>query len=59
MANEFNKIIIGGSGLVGSGVANKAVEVVNYPITDWTSALVQLVIAVATIFGLFRKRSKV
>lgn len=58
MASKIQSVIIGSTGLVGSGVVSNVVETVNFPIHDWASALTQLVIAVATIFGLFRKRSK-
>lgn len=47
---------VGVAGLATSAVSATVVENIAIPINDWASALVQLAIAVATIFGLFRKK---
>lgn len=56
--DTLQKIGIGATGVVGSNVSASIVESVNVPINDWASALTQIVIALATIFSLFKKKGK-
>lgn len=56
--DTLQKIGIGATGFVGSGVSASVIESVNVPINDWASALTQVVIALATIFSLFKKKGK-
>lgn len=54
--DTLQKIGIGATGVVGSNLSASVIETVNVPVTDWTSAIVQVVIAIATIFSLFKKK---
>lgn len=56
--DTLQKIGIGATGVVGSNVSASIVESVNVPINDWASALTQIVIALATIFSLFKKKGR-
>lgn len=56
--DTLQKIGIGATGFVGSNVSASVIESVNVPINDWASALTQVVIALATIFSLFKKKGK-
>lgn len=54
--DSIQKIGVGLTGFVGSSVTSSVIETVNVPIHDWTSALTQVVIAIATLFSLFKKK---
>lgn len=54
--DTLQKLGIGATGVVGSNITASVVETVNMPINDWASALTQIVIALATIFSLFKKK---
>jgi hypothetical protein len=56
--SSIQKIGIGATGVVGSNITASVVDTVNVPIHDWVSALTQVCIALATIFSLFKKKSK-
>ena len=56
--DTLQKIGIGATGVVGSNVTAAVVETVSVPVADWASAMTQLVIAIATIFSLFRKKGR-
>lgn len=56
--DSIQKIGIGLTGFVGSNVTASVVETVSVPISDWTSALTQVVIALATLVSLFRKKRR-
>lgn len=58
MASNFKTFVIGSTGLISTEVTAQVAETVSIPISDWTTAITQVIIAVATLFGLFRKRSK-
>lgn len=54
--DSIQKIGVGLTGFVGSSVTSSVIETVNVPIHDWTGALTQVVIAIATLFSLFKKK---
>ena len=54
--DTLQKIGIGATGIVGSNLSASVIETVTVPITDWASALTQIVIAIATIFSLLKKK---
>lgn len=54
--DTLQKIGIGATGVVGSNLSASLIETVSVPINDWASALTQVVIAIATIFSLLKKR---
>lgn len=54
--DTLNKIGIGAAGFVGSEVIEPAMQAVSIPLTDWSSALTQVIIALATVISLFRKK---
>lgn len=56
--DTLQKIGIGATGVVGSNLSASVIETVSVPINDWASALTQIVIALATIFSLFKKKGK-
>ena len=54
--DTLQKIGIGATGIVGSNLSASVIETVTVPITDWASALTQIVIAITTIFSLLKKK---
>lgn len=56
--DTLQKIGIGATGVAGSNISASIIETVSVPIQDWTSALTQVIIALATIFSLFKKKGK-
>lgn len=54
--DTLQKIAIGATGVVGSNLSASLIETVSVPINDWASALTQVIIAIATIFSLLKKR---
>lgn len=54
--DTLKNIGIGATGVVGSNLSASVIETVSLPIQDWTSAIVQVVIALATILSLFKKK---
>lgn len=58
MASQFKTFVIGSTGLISTEVTAQAADTISIPISDWTTAITQVIIAMATLFGLFRKRSK-
>lgn len=58
MLDTIQKIGIGVTGVAGSSVSASVIENINVPINDWASALTQVVIAIATIFSLFKKKGR-
>lgn len=58
MKNVFENLVIGTTGFVGSGVSPTVLDQINVPFHDWSTALTQLIIAVVTVFSLFKKKKK-
>lgn len=56
--DTLQKIGIGATGVVGSNLSASVIDTINVPVHDWASALTQVVIALATIFSLFKKKVK-
>lgn len=56
--DSLQKLGIGATGVVGSNISASLIETVNVPVHDWASALTQIVIALATIVSLFKKKGK-
>ncbi len=56
--DTLQKIGIGATGVVGSNLSATIIDTVQVPVHDWASALTQIVIAIATIFSLFKKKGK-
>lgn len=56
MASKFQTFVIGSTGLISSEVTAQVADTISIPISDWTTAVTQVLIAVATLLGLFRKR---
>lgn len=56
--DTLQKIGIGATGVVGSNLSATIIDTVQVPVHDWASALTQIVIAIATVFSLFKKKSK-
>lgn len=58
MRNTLVKLAIGGSGLIASGVTEQLTQINATQATEATSLIVQILIGIATLFGLFRKKAK-
>lgn len=58
MTNQIQNLLIGTTGFAGSHVAEQITHQINTPISDYTSAFTQLIIAIVTIFSLFKKKPK-
>lgn len=56
LQDTLNKIGIGATGVVGAEIIEPAMQAVSIPLTDWSSALTQVIIALATVVSLFRKK---
>jgi hypothetical protein len=56
MNDSFNKVLIGGSGLGSSAVVQEVVIPSVPEITEGVGILTQIVILIATLVGLFRKK---
>lgn len=56
LQDTLNKIGIGATGVVGSEIIEPAMQAVSIQLTDWSSALTQVIIALATVVSLFRKK---
>lgn len=54
--DTLQKIGIGATGFIGSNITASVVENVSVPINDWASAITQVVIAIATIFSLLKRK---
>lgn len=52
------KLLIGGSGGVISEVVSNQIEQANIQDSTWVNALTQLVIAIATIISLFKRKKQ-
>lgn len=58
MPNQIQTFLIGTTGFAGSHVAEQITHNLQTPISDYTSAFTQLIIAIVTIFSLFKKKPK-
>lgn len=58
MPYQVQNFLIGTTGFAGSHVAEQITNGLQTPISDYTSAFTQLLIAVITIFSLFKKKPK-
>lgn len=56
MNTSFQKLLIGGSGVVASKIAETSSSLSPDQITEGGSLLVQIIIAVVTLFGLFKRK---
>lgn len=55
---KMKTLAVGLTGMIGSAGTDVIVQASNIPVSDWTAAITQVLIAVATLIGLFKKRKK-
>ena len=56
LKDTITKILIGGSGLGASEIAPQLLQATSPDVAGVTSVIVQLLIGIATLFGLLRKK---
>lgn len=56
MSETFQKLLIGGSGIAASNVAETVTSISPTEITEIGSIIVQVIIAIVTLLGLFKKK---
>ncbi len=56
MNATINKILIGGSGIAGTQITGEVLPTDTTDIAGITQIVVQIIIGIATLFGLFKKK---
>lgn len=56
MNDTINKIVIGATGIVSTNVTPEMAQLIAPDVANLTSVVIQILIGIATLFGLLRKK---
>lgn len=56
MNDSINKVLIGASGIIGTSATPEILQAVTPDVANLTSVIIQILIGIATLFGLLKKK---